>query len=176
MISRTGVLPTDPAFLALSANEELLHYTAYWLQKKETENFDKWAKMLGVVWTRDQIASMSGKTQKATAPNEIFIPLAQAINPELFDGLKKMFRVSEGSFIGGGEYTQSTGEEVVNLGDLPREEFIEWANQATGVMKKAADHFEAAERTLTINEGAGPNEDPKMQRIRDQITASKRFR
>lgn len=112
----------------------------------------------------------------AIGPNEIFLPLSQAINPELIDGLKKIFRVHDGAFIGGGEYQQAPGEEIVNLGDLPPEEFMEWANRATGTMRNIAHEFAKRERTVTIGEGARAGEDPRLRRIREQIAASKKFR
>lgn len=135
-----------------------------------------WARMLGVIWTRDQIAKMVSTKETSVVAGEVFIPLAQGINPELIDGLKKTFRIHEGNFIGGGEYQQEVGEEVVNLGDLPREEFLEFANRATGVMQGISEEFAKQERTVTIGEGVGPAADPKLQRIREQIAASKRFK
>jgi hypothetical protein len=134
-----------------------------------------WGKMLGTIWTRDQIKQMVSSKETSVVASEVFIPLAQGINPELIDGLKKTFRVHEGNFIGGGEYRQETGEEIVNLGDLSREEFLRFANQATGVMKDLSTEQAKRERTVTIGEGIGSDEDPKLQRIREQIAASKRF-
>jgi len=160
--------------MALSANEELLRFTAHWLQKYEDEKHDKVVKLLGVYWTRKEIEEMSKRKDKATAPMEAFIPLALAINPDLMEGLEKMFRVTKGGFIGGGEYQTNTGEDVVNLGDMAPEDFLKWANQATGVMQTVAKEMSIKERLVTIKEGAA--EDSQVQKIRDQIEHSKRFK
>lgn len=133
-------------------------------------------RLLGVRWTREDVEGVIGRKDKpaATAPNEAFIPLALAINPELMGGLEKMFRVSKGGFIGGGEYKTSTGEDVVNLGDLPPEEFLRWANQATGTMQEVATQIESQQETVIIREGEA--DDRQINRIREQIAQSKRFR
>lgn len=131
--------------------------------------------MLGLLWTDDQVKALINAEPKATAPKEIFIPLSLAVNGELLEALKKTFRVHKGSFIGGGEYMTERGEEVVEMGDMPREEFIKWANQATGTMESIAEHFEA-QHSLNIREGSDPSDDPRLQRARDQVAASKRFK
>ena len=169
VISRTGVLPTDPRFLELSANEELLRYTAHWLQKREQDQVQLWGKLLGVFWTREQVDAMVNGKAKSTAPNETFIPLAYASNPDLLDGLKQTFRVHKGKFIGGGEY-QPEGEEVMELGDLPMDQWLQWANKATGMMRQVSEV--AKESAVTVKDGA--SDDPRLERIRDQIAHSKR--
>lgn len=171
MISRTGVLPTDQRFRDLSANEELLRFTAYWLNKKEDDFFSTWARMLGVVWTRDQVKQMVEAGPKAVGPKEMFIPHALAVNGELYEALKKTFRIHKGKFIGGGEYHSDKGEEVVEMGDMPIEEFLQFANQATGVMQESAEEFKR-QHDVTIKEG--PSADPRLDRIREQIAHSKR--
>lgn len=174
IIARTGVLPTDPRFIELSQNQELLHFTAYWLQKRETDLFATLGKMLGVVWNRDQIAAMQSDNQPSTAPKDLFLPLSAAVNPDLVKGLTKLFRISKGgSFIGGGEYIAQKGEEVVNLGDLPQEEFMQWAGRATGAMREVAKNLESRQQTVTIQEGA--SDDPRIERMKQQIQESKRW-
>jgi hypothetical protein len=168
-----GVLPTDPKFIALSQNEELLQFTAHWLRKYDNDLLTVVSKALGIIWDRDQVAAMTQGKEKATAPNEMFLPLAAAVNPELLEGLAKAFRVTSGKFIGGGEYTPAGGEEVVELGDLPPEEFMQWASKATGIMRDVAAEMEQKQRTVTVQEG--PSNDQRIQRIRDQINKSKKW-
>jgi len=178
VIAHTGVLPTDPRFQALSANEELLAFTAHWLQKRETDFFEHLGKILGVRWERSEAEAMFGqKKQSSKIPNETFIPLAAAINPQLIDTLKNIFRITKGGpFIGGGEYMSKVGEEVVELGDLPPEEFLQFINSATPVMKETAERLEKQQRLVNVREGSDQHEDERLQRIREQITHSKRFK
>ena len=130
--------------------------------------------MLGITWTQESVNAMVNGKQKATAPNEIMIPLSLAINGDLFDALKKTFRVTRGKFIGGGEYETTQGENVVELGDLSIDEFLRWANKATGHMKKTADEIHQKERLVNIKEGDSGDE--KLERIRAQIAKSKTWR
>ncbi len=174
IIARTGVLPTDPSFRELSQSRELLEFTAHWLQKRDTDLLDSIAKMIGTVWTRDQVARMTEEGASAAAPKELFIPLAAAINPEIIDWLKKTLRVSAaGEFIGGGEYHPAAGEEVVELGDLPREEFMKFATQATATIRKTSEENARQQETVRIKQG--PAEDARINRIKDQIARSKRW-
>jgi len=132
--------------------------------------------MLGVHWTREQVQAMAvGKDkQSAVAPNEMMIPLAMGVNPDLMEGLKKAFRVVGGrSQIGGGEYMPGAGEQVVELGDLPREEWAQWIQGATPHVNEAGRKLEEMARPVNINEGK--SDDPRIERIREQIERSKRW-
>lgn len=174
VISRTGVLPTDPSFRELSCNDELLRYTAYWLQRREEDFYRQICHILGVLWTRQDVKAMSAEKKTAALPNETFIPLAIGINPELVKGLQKMFRVGSDKFIGGGEYVPAAGERVVELGDLPKEEYLQFVNSATDTMREVAKDLTERQRLVTVKEG--DPEDPRMQRALEQIAHSKRFK
>lgn len=165
IIARTGCLPTDPAFQELSRNEPLLRYTAHWLQKRESDTVDLAMRMLGVVWSREAVAKMAD--EKSAPPDEVFLPLSLAINPELSEQLREMFRVGKGAFIGGGEYLPQPGEQVVNLGDVPIDHFKRLAQMASGAST-------ASDQSVTL--GSEKVSDPKIEQIRDQIAHSKRFR
>lgn len=164
IIARTGCLPTDRAFQELSRNEPLLRFTAHWLQKRESDVADLLMKLLGTAWSREDVTKMM--ETKSAPPDDIFLPLALAVNPELGEQLREMFRVGKGAFIGGGEYLPGAGEQVVELGDLPAEDFKRLAQMASGA---------AAPSDSTITLGSEVS-DPKIQQIRDQIAHSKRFR
>lgn len=165
VIARTGCLPTDPAFQQLSRNETLLRFTAHWLQKREADLIEMATKLLGLTWKREQVAKMS--EQKAGPPDEIFLPLSLAVNTELSEQLREMFRIGKGAFIGGGEYLPGAGEQVVELGELPVDDFMRLAQMATGAAGHVPD-------SLTL--GNDDVKDPKLQQIREQIAHSKRFR
>lgn len=166
VIARTGYLPTDRAFQELSRNELLLQYTAHWLQKRDGDLMEAVMKLLGTVWTREEVAEMTGK-EKASAPDRVFLPLALGCNPELAEQLKQLFRIGKGPFIGAGEYVPRAGEQVVEMADMPVEEFKRWAEMATGAA--------VAERPA-VTLGNDRVVDPKIDRMREQIAHSKRFR
>jgi hypothetical protein len=154
-------LPTDPRFRELSRNELLLRFTVHWLRKRETDLMDWWLKVLGIVWTREDVEAM----QKPSGPaDRVFLPLALACNAELTESLKQMF--SKSSQVAMGDYLPAPGEEIVELGDMPPEEFKRWAAQATGASAKS-------DEPVTLE---GEAADPRIERIREQIAHSKRKR
>lgn len=166
VMARSGTLPTDPSFLALSQNDELLAWTYRWYRKVEDDWFAALMEILGVVWTREHIERIVNGKENPTAPDRVMIPLAMAVNPELREGLQKIFRVTKGRFIGGGEYHGRRGEQIVELADLPREEFMQWAQAAIGAMNTTAP----TTRDVTISD-----EDPRVAKARELIRASKRY-
>ena len=164
VISRTGVLPTDPRFRELSSNDLLLRFTVHWLRKRESDLMNWATKVLGVVWSRDEVRQMS---KTSMIGDEVFIPLSIAVNNDLPEHLKKMFS-SSGSQIGGGDYKPAPGEEIVELGEMPVDEFKRWAAQAMGVVAERNDN-------VTLRNDAGAAADPKIERMREQIAHSKRM-
>ena len=116
---------------------------------------------------------MTSDKKTAKAPSDLFLPLAAGVNPDLIEGLGKLFRVSQGDFIGGGEYVSESHEEVVQLGDLPKDEFMEWAAAATGTMRSVAAQMEEQQQTVKVQEGA--SNDERIERIRGQIAQSKKW-
>jgi len=176
VISRTGVLPTDPTFRELSGNEELLEFTAYWLQRREEDFFKTLSKILGVQWSRDDVKRMSGDKQSSVIPEDAFIPLALGINPEILKGLQKMFAIGTDGAIAGGEYVPKAGEQVVELGDLPPDQFLQFVNQATDTMREVAKHETEKQRLVDVKEEPDDQDDPRLKRAMEQIAQSKRFR
>lgn len=168
VMARSGTLPTDPSFRALSENDELLAWTYRWYRRVEDDGLAALMRILGVLWTRDDVDRMVNDRESPEAPRDVMVPLAMAVNPELREGLQKIFRVTKGRWIGGGEYRPDRGEEVVELGDLPRDEFLRWAKAAGGVT--AGDAQEPASISM------GVEQDPRVEKMREQIRASKRFR
>lgn len=168
LISRTGCLPTEPAFQELSRNETLLRFTVHWLQKRDNDMLDAAMKLLGVCWDREDVEKM-GSGESPTPPKQVFLPLALGCNAQLGEQLRTLFRVGK-SQIGQGEYQPQPGEEVVELGELPIEEFKRWASAATGL---AAQVEQQREQTVTLG---SESEDPRIERMREQIAHSKRIR
>lgn len=164
VISRTGVLPTDPRFQELSRNELLLRFTAHWLRKREDELMDWAQRILGVVWTRSDVQQMG---KPSHIGDRVFLPLAMGVNGELAESLQQMF--GKGQMVGGGAYKPSPGEEIVELGDLPADEFKRWAAKAMGTLAETKDE------AVTLGSEAA-TADPKIEQMREQIAHSKRTR
>lgn len=159
LISRTGVLPTDPRFQQLSSNDTLLRFTVHWLRKRENDLMDWVTRVLGVVWTRDDVKQMGGTS---TTGERVFLPLALGVNTDLSEALQQMFR--GGGEVAGGEYRPELGEEIVELGDMPADRFKQWAARAMGALSENAD----------VTLGNETAHDPKIERMREQIAHSKR--
>jgi len=119
---------------------------------------------------------MAGGKKSSVLPNDAFIPLAVGINPEIVKGLQKMFAIGSEGAIGGGEYVPAVGERVVELGDLPREQFAQFINTATDTMREVAREVEQKQQLVNVKERATERDDPRLQRAMDLIARSKRFR
>lgn len=170
VLSRTGVLPTDPDFVALCRDETMLRFCAHWLRKREDDWFEMLSKLLGVVWNRRDVERMLRRASVAARPDDVFIPLALGCNPQLSEQLKELFVPKSGP-IAGGEYMPEPGEEIVELGDVTPEQFKQWAAMATGMSNHIAKQ---REEPLSIKR-EGERLDPRIEQIRQQIAASKRF-
>lgn len=159
-------MPTDPNFQELSRNNLLLQFTAHWLRKRESELMDWVTRVLGVVWTRDEVRQM-GKGGSVSS-DRVFLPLALGVNAELAEALQSMFGKG-GTLVGGGDYKPAPGEEIVELGEMSPDEFKKWAAQATGMLAEKKDE------AVTLGSEAAAA-DPKIEQMREQIAHSKRTR
>lgn len=151
----------------------MLHYTAYWLAKKESDWFERLGHLLGTEWSREQVERLVNPKQGATVPDKMFLPLSLAINPDLTEWLKQIFKVGQGQHIGGGEYVPGAGESVEELGDLSKDEWMKWIGGATPAISSAVEQINDLARPVTIKEGQSG--DDRIERIRDQIAHSKRW-
>jgi hypothetical protein len=108
---------------------------------------------------------------KGTIGDEALIPLALAVNPDLLKSLKQMFGAARGTAIGGGEYHRAVGEEIVELGELAPDQFKRWMQGGgAAVQRHEAKAAEIPSAPVTVEQ------DERLQRIREQVQASKRWR
>lgn len=117
-----------------SLSELHLLFAFHWLNKVEEDTWERLTSHLGTVWDRDTLEMLNSSTSSGTPGKKIFVPLSLSINPDLPAALlgKKPsdIRSSPGekaSQQGDGLYTgmaMPEGDDVINMGDLPREEFM----------------------------------------------------
>ena len=107
------MLPTEAKARDLWRNKTALVFMDYWQTLVEEEKFTELKRMLGVHWTRDDVESAKdrGGGKKRTAPNELFIPLAAILEPNLMEHVKKLF----GSKVGINAPTWAKRSEIVDL-------------------------------------------------------------
>ena len=117
------MLPTEPKAHDLWRNKTAMVYMDYWQTQVEEEKFTELKRLLGVEWTREDMDASKSKSggKQRTAPNEIFMPLASIIQPELIEHVKKLF----GSTVGINAPTWVKRSEIVDLyEETNHEEFV----------------------------------------------------
>ena len=105
------------------------------LKKADEEYWDRFASHLGTIWDRESLQILADKPAGAASDNSrIFVPLSLVVNPELPNALLNR-QPADSSSAPGGTSTPNgdglctamplpEGEEVVNMGNLSKEEFF----------------------------------------------------
>ena len=81
-------------------------------------------RLLGTRWTVADIRrqlSKGGPTKQWRNEDEVIVPLTVAMNPDFLKALGEL--VGSGNNIGGGDYTPQEGEEIVELGQLDKDQY-----------------------------------------------------
>lgn len=127
MITAAGLLPTDPRAKELWHNTAALLFTDEMQRRADEERLETYSKMLGILWTRDDVQEQDTHKIVTTAADQVFMPLAMVIRPELRDSIKKMFGKTQG--IDAPDWIKGT--DLVNLGSLDRsrDEFMDFVRQ-----------------------------------------------
>lgn len=125
-----------------------LLFVYHHLKKDEDNYWSEFGRHMGTTWERKVLESMlePSKGNARTNPR-IFVPLSLVLNPDLPSillgrplGDRGAQNTSPGKPNGGdGLYTGMAlpkGEEVINMGDLPKEEFFGLVSSA-GMAKKS---------------------------------------
>lgn len=123
--------------------ETHLLFAYHHIRKTEEDSWDRLGSHLGTLWDRDALMALQKQVAgDGNKSSTIFVPLSLVVNPELPDALlgkNPAPSASPGEPIpsrsGGGDglYTEMAmpeGDEVVNMGDLPKEEFFGLVAQA----------------------------------------------
>lgn len=121
-----------------------LLFVYHYLKKDEGDMWDRFGAHLGTLWDRETLQTLDAKPKGSHVQNDsIFVPLSLVVNPDLPNALLgKKKNAPPGAAprqSGDGLYTEMAlpeGEEVVNMGDLPREEFFGLVASAGLVKKK----------------------------------------
>jgi hypothetical protein len=95
----------------------------FWQAQNQQKDMRELARMLGVLWTREDAEQDDVDVKKIRArPNELRIPLACAIEPGIVDVVKKYFGKRKG--IGSPEWADHS--DVVDMFDVSREEYLKF--------------------------------------------------
>jgi len=97
----------------------------YWQTLVEEERFRDLKKALGVLWERDDIEAMRdrGGGKRRMAPDELFIPLAAIMEPNLLDHVRKSF----GSKVGINAPKWVKSSDIVDLYEsTDRDQFLDF--------------------------------------------------
>ena len=122
--------------------ETHLLFAYHHLRKTDEESWDRLGSHLGTLWDREALMALqrqvAGDGDKSST---IFVPLSLVVNPELPDALlgkQSATSASPGEPVsrtsrGDGLHTAMAmpeGDEVINMGDLPKDEFFGLVAQA----------------------------------------------
>lgn len=122
--------------------ETHLLFAYHHLRKADEETWDRLGSHLGTLWDREALVALQRQVAgDGDASDTIFVPLSLVVNPELPDALlgkNAAPSASPGEPVprpssGDGLHTEMAmpeGDEVVNMGDLPKEEFFGLVSQA----------------------------------------------
>jgi hypothetical protein len=97
---------------------DVLSFAYFWLKKSEDDWWERLAKLLGVLWTSEDLAALRGNHGGRSKSRSVLMPLLIGLRPELREHLEKVL-----------EGDSTTIKADVNLADLPKEEFLKWASQ-----------------------------------------------
>jgi len=94
----------------------------FWQRNMVDEDFDRLAKDLGILWTREDVQEQSdAQTRPSTKlPNQLRIPLSLSIEPSLMETVRNTF----GRKLGILPPDWATTGEVVDLFDTEPDEFL----------------------------------------------------
>ncbi len=123
----------------------------HWCKKVESDQWDNLGLQLGTMWSRSELLRLSeAKPGAKEGSDRIFVPLSLVINPDLVDGLLQRAKKSENQPTstsgetplpsGDGLNTGMSlpvGEEVVNMAELPKDEFLNLI-KSSGLPTKSA--------------------------------------
>jgi len=117
-----------------------LLFAYHHLRKAEDDDFGRLGAHLGTLWDREALMALQKQVAGDGDKSEtIFVPLSLVVNPELPDAL--LGKQSANSAPRGEPVSHSSdglhtamampeGDEVINMGDLPKEEFFGLVAQA----------------------------------------------
>lgn len=118
-----------------SWTDEQLYFVFHYQEKVEQAQMEKMAKMLGLLWTKEDF----GKDSNSSANmDKIFIPLSLVINPRLKDEwqIEKNLGTAGKGHVGGGEYMPKKDEQIVSMDQMTPAEYKEFIGKVGLVTKK----------------------------------------
>jgi hypothetical protein len=117
VLGQTKWRPDDIAAL----DKDTLSFAYFWLKKVEDDWWDRLAKLLGLLWTSDDLPALRGEGGKGKS-SSVFLPMLLALKPDIKTHLES---VLEG---------HGTGVKAdINLADLPKDEFLKWVKNAVAL-------------------------------------------
>jgi hypothetical protein len=121
-------------------DQEELMFLDHYQRLQERSFLDRLTNLLGVTWNLQLMRDMEeAKKQRSLRGepepevNELFIPLAVAINPQLINHVRQSagleVKNADGStsgkpLIGGGDYTPEEGEVVKSMKEMSKDAFL----------------------------------------------------
>jgi hypothetical protein len=106
------------------------------LKKADEDYWDRFGSHLGTLWSRSELAQVQANRGKAGKTDKVLTPLSLVMNPDLPDAILGKKPEGKGSPTnpdaplpsGDGLNTGMslpTDSEVINMAELPKEEFLE---------------------------------------------------
>jgi hypothetical protein len=112
-----------------------LLFAYHWLSKVEEDTWERLTSNLGTIWDKETLLTLQQKVSGShVGGDKVFVPLSLVMNPELPDAL--LGKKNSANSAPQGETPSSSsdglhtemampeGDEVVNMGELPKNEFF----------------------------------------------------
>lgn len=115
MLGRTKWTPDTIAAL----DSDMLSFAYFWLKKTEDDWWDRMAKLLGLLWTSDDMPALRGEGRTSKKSESVFLPLLLALKPEIKTHLLETLEGHDAGV-----------KADINLADMPKDEFLSWIKNA----------------------------------------------
>jgi hypothetical protein len=124
VLALTATLPTEERARHLWASPNAIRFYLYWDAIVQQERLDGLARMLGLLWDRDEIFKPPVRPDMEI--KQFFVPLAQLLKPNLLKALRDYISKEK----------DDQGKPIKELGALDKESFLEFYRNYTSMLKK----------------------------------------
>jgi hypothetical protein len=98
-----------------------MEFYLYWYERIERDKLDALARMLGLLWSKEELFAPAVRPDAGI--KELAIPLSLIMRPDLTTELRKYIS----------KVKDDTGKPIKELGTLSREEFIQYYKDHTSI-------------------------------------------
>lgn len=132
-------------------DQDEIQFIYFWIREHERQQLQQLGRLLGVSFEAHEVrgwAKQGGAATRYKDHDAVLMPLTLALRPELREALIKMVGLNGMSAPEG--YQKRDGEFMVNLGDIPIEEFknfLQYGVEPPSAKRMAEEQRRESERS-----------------------------